>query len=90
MIRRILNFLKNMCLSAFRTTKNIVIDMFNNAEAVILLSAASIGFTAILTEIPFHITVPMWIDAPMVLPFMSVLIVLTIVTIMEKRLALTA
>lgn len=69
---------------AYNTVKNIVC----NIEAVSILSLASIGTAAVLTELPFHYAVPVFLESAMIIPVVSVLFILLLVTIMEVRLNL--
>ena len=59
--------------------------LFNNAESVVVLSAAAIGANAVIQQMPFYLTLPLWIEATAVIPFISVLLVFTVVTMMEIR-----
>lgn len=69
--------------------KNYVVDFFvglyHNAEGVIVLSLASIGLSALLGELPFWVMLPAWVESPMVIPVISVLIVYSVVKLMERR-----
>lgn len=88
MIRKICSFIGRVFMTAIRTVKDWIVAMFSNIEAVLILSLATIGTAALLTEIPFYVAIPIWIESMMVIPVLSAMIVLTIVVIMERRLSL--
>jgi hypothetical protein len=82
---KFLNWIKRVLSSAFRAVKDLFVDVVKNAEAVCILSFSAIGLTAVLSEIPFHYALPAFIDAPMVIPVIAVLIVLLLITLMQAR-----
>lgn len=82
---KFLTWIKNLFLKALNTIKGIVIDLFKNAEAAVILTFSAIGLTSILAEIPFHYALPAFIDGAMVIPVLSVLIIFLLVTTMQLR-----
>lgn len=48
-------------------------DVYNHAEAIVLLILSSIGLNLLLQEIPFYVALPMWVEAAMVIPVLSVI-----------------
>jgi hypothetical protein len=72
-----------------KTAKTKVIDFFkgfyNNFESITILTLSSFGISALIGELPFLLTLPMWIEAAMVIPFISVCIVWLLATSGEKR-----
>lgn len=76
-------------IDTLKNAKTKVIDFFkgfyNNFESVGILTLSSFGISALLGELPFWLTLPMWIEAPMVIPFISVCIVWLLATSGEKR-----
>jgi hypothetical protein len=80
-----MNFIKRILKAIWRTVKNAVIDLFSNIESVVILSASAIGVSAILQQLPFHYTLPAIIDAPMIIPIVSVLFILLLVSIYSWR-----
>lgn len=85
MLRKICSFIKNVAISAFKVMKDFVTETVSNAEAVTILVFSSIGLTSVLTELPFHITVPMWIEAPLIIPFISTLTIFLLVLCIQWR-----
>lgn len=69
-----------------KTVKNII----ENIEAVTLLSFSAIGVTAVLSELPFTVAMPLFIESllvtPMILPLLSITIITALVMIMQYRL----
>lgn len=59
--------------------------LFNNAESVVVLSAAAIGTTAIIEQLPFYFTLPLWIESTAIIPVISVFAILSIISFMEFR-----
>lgn len=82
---RIKNFIKDIVKGAVKVIKKTFIDIFNNVESVIVLGAASIGATAIISELPFMIATPMWIESTMVIPVASIILVLGLVSLAVWR-----
>lgn len=68
------------------TVKSIVC----NFEAVIILTLSSIGLTFLLSELPFMVAIPLWIEllvtTQMILPFLSILLITSLVLLMKWRL----
>lgn len=57
----------------------------DHAEATAILTAASIGVTALLSEVPFLLTVPLWLEAPLVIPVLAILLIIALLISMEHR-----
>lgn len=85
MVGRIFKFIKNVAIAALNTLKDFVQDIVQNAESTVILITSAVGVTAILTELPFHYALPAIIDAPMVIPFVSTMVVLSLVLLMQWR-----
>ena len=73
----------------FKTIVNTVIGFFketvNNAEASIILIAASFGITALVSELPFMIALPMWVELTAVAPLISIALVMILIQIIKVR-----
>ena len=91
-----ISFLKDKITQAFKFTKDVslvikkhTLEFINGcwqyAETITILTLSSIGLTSLLSEIPFYYTIPMWIESPMVIPVVSVLCILALVKIAERR-----
>ena len=63
-----------------------------NPESVVILTLAAVGTTAVLSELPYMVMVPLWLEAaivtPMILPVISVGLIAGLVYIMKFRLGL--
>lgn len=80
-----MQFVKRVFKAIWTTIKNAIVDLFNNFESVIILSASAVGVSAILQQLPFHYTLPIWVDAPMFIPVIAVLFILLLVSIYSWR-----
>lgn len=76
-----------MFMSALNSIKGMVIDLVSNAEAAVILTFSAVGLTTILSELPFHYALPAFIDAAMVFPVISILIIFALVTLMSWRIS---
>lgn len=65
--------------------KTWLIDVHNNIEPAIILIFGSIGATALLSEIPFHIILPIWIETTMITPILGILIIIILINVMKWR-----
>lgn len=89
MIKKLFRFIGRVIKKIVHTVINAVKEIVTNIEAVTILSLATVGTAAVLTELPFHFAVPVIMESTMVIPVISVLLILALVSIMELRLALT-
>lgn len=88
MFRRLWNFVKKVVRVTVRTFKDIVKDILDNAEATVILCAASIGVSAVASRYAMVTALPAFIDAPMVIPVLSILFITSLVLSMQWRLAI--
>ena len=63
---------------------NVAKDAIDNAEAIIVLSLASIGLSGILMK-HVSLNLPIWINPNTFIPVMSVLAIIGIIKLMELR-----
>jgi hypothetical protein len=88
-IQEILHKIKNFSLEVIVTIKNEAIKFakgcYEHIESIGLLTLSSIGATMLLAEIPFYVSLPLWIEAPMVAPVLGVLLVLGLARLAEYR-----
>ena len=84
-----LRFMKSIFSGIKDTIITTVKDIIFNIEAVVILCLASVGITFLLSELPFIISVPLFIESiiviPMVLPFISIMIITGLVFLMNWR-----
>ena len=59
--------------------------LYDHAEGTAILTAASLGVTALLSEVPFMFTLPIWLEAPLVIPVLAILLIIALVISMEYR-----
>jgi hypothetical protein len=79
------NMAKRFFIGIFKAIKNMIVDIASNIEAVVILTFSAIGLTTVLAEIPFHYAMPAFIEAAMVIPLVSILIIWTLLSIMQMR-----
>lgn len=70
---------------AVKTVVSFAQNCYNNAEAVVLLLAASFGFSALLGRLPLVISIPLIIGEAMLIPVLSVAIVWLLLVSIERR-----
>ena len=69
----IISFAKEAYISGRDRIVQFLKDLYNHTEAIGILVLASLGLNALIGEIPFYLTLPMWIEAPMVVPVIAVI-----------------
>lgn len=88
-IKKIWNVVKRFTVSTVksfcRKVWQFVTDMWRHWAAAAVLVLASYGLTALLSEIPFYFSVPMWIEGPLVIPVIAVLLIGLLVKVMEHN-----
>ena len=85
MFRKIKDFVKGVAKAAYHKVKNFFVGVWRHAEAVAILTLAAFGLNVLLGEIPFVFALPMWIEAPLVIPVLAVTIISLIVKFAEWR-----
>lgn len=83
------NAVKEFCLEALSVAvakiTGFVSGVYKHIETISVLVLASLGLNALLSEIPFFWTLPLWIESPMVIPVLAVLGVFLLVKLGERR-----
>lgn len=73
----------------FQVAKNKLVDfctgVYHNLESIGILVLSSLGLSALIGELPFWLTLPWWIEAPFVVPVLSVAIIYLLVYNGERR-----
>lgn len=64
---------------------NFAKGVFKHAESITILTAASIGINTLMGELPFYYTAPMWLEAQLVVPVLSVIFISLLVKSAETR-----
>jgi hypothetical protein len=81
--------IKNFTVEALLTIKNEAIAFakgcYEHIESISLLTLSSIGATMLLAEIPFYLSLPLWVEASMVAPVLGILLVIGLVRLAEYR-----
>lgn len=78
-------FIKKLFKAVVKTITSWFKETVNNAEATVILITASLGLTAIISELPFIIALPLWMEATMVAPILSILTILFLIQIIKFR-----
>ncbi len=84
-IRKAIKFVEKTLDVAIHKVKDFFIGVYRHAESITVLTLASMGLSSLIGEIPFWITLPMWVEAPMVIPFLAVLVVWLLMEFAEWR-----
>lgn len=82
---RVKKFAKEAATAAKNKVINFFKGFYQNVESVGVLTLSAFGLSALLGELPFWVTLPWWIEGAMVIPVLSVLVIVALVTIGEKR-----
>lgn len=72
-LRKVKQFAINVIVKVKNNTIKFIKDVWHHAEAATILVFASLGLTGALSELPFVLMLPMWIEATMVIPVISVI-----------------
>lgn len=75
MLQKIHNFTKKVLKAAFERVRTFVVGVYQHAEAVVILTLSALGLNILLSEIPFVVAVPVFIEAALVIPVISVLLI---------------
>lgn len=84
-IEEAIDFVKEIAVAAKDHIVNFVKGFAQHFESISVLTLSSLGLSGLLAEIPFYVALPMWVEAPMFIPVVSVLIILGIMKIAEVR-----
>lgn len=80
---------KKFTKDVIKTVKTKVVEffkgMYHNAESISVLVLSSFGLSALIGELPFWLTLPWWVEAPLVIPVVSVAIIYGLVYNGERR-----
>lgn len=85
MLGKVVGFITDVAKYAYRNVRNFVVGTFKHAESIAILTTSALGINALVGEAPFVYAMPMWIEAPMVIPVMSVIAVLLLLRSAEWR-----
>ncbi len=81
--QRIKNFVKTVVVAAKNKVVKFVKDVYHHWPMATVMVLASIGLSNMLGQLPFWITLPMWVEAALVIPVLSCLIVLALSKVAE-------
>lgn len=84
-IKKVAKFIKDVAIAAKNKVVNFVRGLYQHTEATVILVLSALGLNALVGELPFLFSLPMWIEAVFVIPVLSTLTVLILVKVMEWR-----
>lgn len=79
------DLIKNAISSAYHTVKDFIKGCYEHWETTAILVLSAIGISSLLGELPFYLTLPMWIEAPMIIPLLGVLLILFLLWNADRR-----
>lgn len=82
---RVKSFTKQVVITAKNKVVDFAVGFYQHIESVGVLTLASFGAAALIGELPFWLTLPWWIEAAMVVPVLSVLLIVGLITLGEYR-----
>lgn len=82
---KLINFTKRTFRAAKRKVVNFVTGCVKHTETIVVLSLSAVGLNALAGEMPFLVALPMWVEATMVIPVLSVLTIGLLVKSAEYR-----
>lgn len=84
-LKKIRDYLVETTKAAARTVKDFAVGCIRHAETIIVLGLAAIGLNALLSELPFHIALPAWVESPLIIPVIAIVLVSLLVKCAERR-----
>lgn len=78
-------FVKEVIVIAAKKVLRFVKGVYDHIETVAILVLATFGLANLLGELPFMITLPVWVETPFVAPVLAVLIVKMLMLVSQKR-----
>lgn len=82
---RVKSFTKQVVITAKNKIVDFAVGFYRHIESVAVLTLASLGASALIGELPFWVTLPWWIEGPMVVPVLSVLLIVGLIMLGEHR-----
>jgi len=82
--------LVGICRAIVQTVTDAIKSIVKNPESVTILTLSAVGLTAVVSELPFTISLPLAIEAviaaPMVIPVLSIMSIAGLCMFMKWRL----
>ncbi len=70
---KVISFVREAFVAFRDKVTALVRSFYQHTEAIVVMLLASLGLNALLGELPFYMLLPLWIEAPMVIPVLSVI-----------------
>lgn len=80
-----MKFIRKVVHLTVQKVKSLARSFKDHTEAITILSLSAVGANVMLGEVPFMWTTPMWLEAPMLIPVVSILLVSLLVRNAERR-----
>lgn len=78
-------FIKDVAVTVKTKTIEFFKGLYQHAESITILTLSSFGLSALIGELPFWLTLPWWVEAPLVIPVVAVMCVYGLVSNGERR-----
>jgi uncharacterized membrane protein YhdT len=82
-IKKVAKFVKDCAIAAKNKVVGFFKGVYHNAYATTILVLATLGVNAMIGQLPFMFALPLWVEATMVIPLISVFVVWLLVKAME-------
>lgn len=84
-MNRTTTFVKETAVVVALKIKDFIIGLYNHLESVAVLSLSAMGLSTLMGELPFLAMLPAFIEGPMVIPVVAVLIIAGLMKLAEHR-----
>jgi len=84
-MNRFFSFIKNIVTTIISELKKFISEVFHNIAGILILTTSAIGISSVITQIPFYVALPLWIESAAVVSFLSIIIVSFLTYIMNLQ-----
>ena len=84
-IKKVAKFIKDVAVAAKNRVVSFVKGLYHHTEGIVIVLLATLGVNVIYSQAPFLYTLPLWVEATMVIPVLSVFTVFLLIKAMEWR-----
>lgn len=85
-LKKIFNFVYEATVVVVKKVKDFFKSVCRHIETITILVLATFGLSNLLGELPFYISLPVWVELPLVAPVVAVLLIKILLKINEERL----
>ena len=90
MFKKIINFVRRVAKATVSSIVEAIKDTINNAEATIILTTSMLGISALIGRQAMITALPAFLNAPMVIPVVSTMIVILLTMSIQWRMKLAS